>query len=1114
MKRVAGILLSRWAITLLGTALLALLVWFFGPLLAVLAFWPARLGVVLLLVAIWAAANLLLDLRARRRDTALAEGIADGAPDAREEQAAAVHDRFAAAIAVFRKASGRRGYLFEQPWYAIIGPPGAGKTTLLRNSGLNFPLAAEMGDGAVAGVGGTRLCDWWLAEEAVLIDTAGRYTTQDSDAAVDAAGWDAFLDTLKRTRGRRPLNGVLVAIAASDVAALPEDERIPHARSIRQRIRELEARLRVRLPVYLLFTKSDLIAGFTEFFSTFDRDRCAQVWGTTFALKPGPNGPIAGFGAAFRTLVERLNAQLLPRLQEERSPDRRALIAGFPAQFASLEPPLTGFLQAAFGGSRLDPAPFLRGIYFTSGTQQGTPLDRLTGLLANAFGLDQRRLPSLRPEHGRSYFLARLLREVVFGEAMLVAEPPGAARRRLLLRGAAFGGVLLAVVVAAGLLWRGSLAGQQRVALANRAFETYAKTAGTLPLDRVSDADFLRLLPLLDQAAALPYGSAQPGGEPGFGLSQDAKLRAAARTVYRNALDNALLPRLVWRLETTMRGAIGQPDVLYQATRVYLMLGGEGPLDAALVHQWMAADWEATYPGAIYADQRSALLRHLDALLAASLPPVPLDGALVGTAQAVFSHITLAQRVYARIRPSAAAQALSPWRPSDIFGSASPAAVLVFARASGKPLTEGIPGFLTREGFHRVLLPSLGEATARVAGESWVLGKTQAIDRSGPAMRSLEADVVQLYEADFIAAWDALLNDLEIAPFPSPGRASEGLSVLTSNPSPMQTLLTAIAGEVTLSVPPEGPKPGDAKPSALPHAVAAAQANEPNAAPPGREVDEHYKALRDFVGNGSGAPLGQVMKSLTDIQQELAKIAAAQIGSTPPPAPTGSDPVQALRVTALQVPQPLQRWLQSIAAEAAALRGGNARQQIVAAYNGTGGPGPLCTLIVDGRYPFTPTASADVPLGDFGRLFAPGGQLDAFFNTELHPYVDMSGKTWTLQQVAGTAAPITPGDLAQFQRAAAIRDLFFANGGNVPGLRFEISPATLDGTPRRRRSISAMASPSSPSTGRRGRPRSPGPGRNRCRRCASASTRRPPAAAPRCRRPGPGRCSACSRRRG
>src|SRR6185437_6865145 len=275
-----------------------------------------------------------------------------------------------------------------------------------------FPLAAEMGQSAVAGVGGTRMCDWWFTEDAVLIDTAGRYTAQDSDAAVDKAGWDAFLGLLKRTRARQPLNGVIVAIAMTDIAAAPQPERLAHARAIRRRVKELSDQLGVRMPVYALFTKADLIAGFTEFFDDLDRERRAQVWGITCPLNKSEGGTAGAFAAEFGLLVERLNQRLLDRLQAERSPDRRTAIAGFPAQVASLQAPLTEFMQEAFGGSRLDPAPLLRGAYIASGTQEGTPIDRLTGALARGFGIDQQRAPSLRPEQGRSYFLTRLLKEV------------------------------------------------------------------------------------------------------------------------------------------------------------------------------------------------------------------------------------------------------------------------------------------------------------------------------------------------------------------------------------------------------------------------------------------------------------------------------------------------------------------------------------------------------------------------------------------------------------------------------------------------------------------------------------------------------------------------------
>jgi len=127
-----------------------------------------------------------------------------------------------------------------------------------------------------------------------------------------------------------------------------------------------------------------------------------------------------------------------------------------------------------------------------------------------------------------------------------------------------------------------------------------------------------------------------------------------------------------------------------------------------------------------------------------------------------------------------------------------------------------------------------------------------------------------------------------------------------------------------------------------------------------------------------------------------------------------------------------------------ALRGGNAKQQMVVAYNGTGGPGSLCALAVNGRYPFVPGSVNDVPLDDFARLFAPGGLIDGFFNTQLRPYVDMSGKIWRLQPAEGVASPVTPVDLVQFQRAAIIRDLFFAGGGTTPSVRFDIAPGDLD----------------------------------------------------------------------
>ena len=857
MRAVLRFLGSRWFLSLIGVALLGVLVWLFGPFLPYLEDWIPRAAVIAVMVLIWVGLNFWLDRRRRRNENALVKGVTaaqvDPAVAASAEEVAAMGEKLGTALALLKKASGSRGYLYEQPWYAIIGPPGAGKTTALLNADLAFPLAAEMGQSAVAGVGGTRMCDWWFTESAVLIDTAGRYTTQDSDATVDKAGWQAFLGLLRRTRARQPLNGVLVAIALSDIASATPAERLAHARAIRRRVKELYDQLGIRVPVYALFTKADLIAGFTDFFEDLDRERRGQVWGMTFPLNKSDTGTAALFGPEFKLLVERLNQRLLDRLQAERSPDRRTLIAGFPAQVASLASPLAEFLTEAFGGSRLDPAPFLRGVYLTSGTQEGTPVDRLTGAMARSFGIDAQRAPSLRPEQGRSYFLSRLLKDIIFGEAMLVARNPATVRRNVMVRAGAAALALLVALGGAAALVQTRQANEAALAQSDAALAAYTRTAQSLALDPVADAQLPRIVPLLDQARALPFGVDSPSPSMQWfpGLSQTGKLGAGAREVYRHALQHVLLPRLIVRLEGQMRSHFEQPAYLYEATRVYLMLGSSGPLDRDLIKEWMGLDWQSAWPGPAAKGLRDSLERHLTALLDEPLEKVPLDGALVEDARRTFSRVSLAERVYGTVRGSQQARALPPWRPADAAGASG---VRVFIRRSGAPLTEGVPGFYTIDGFHKVLLPNLPAATTQVASESWVLGRAAQVDPASPQVLTLQRDVIALYTADYAKQWDALLADIDIAPMRSLQQAVQDLYILASPQSPMRDLLAGIARQLSLTQPPP-PPPGVAgavQGAAQAAGAAAAQAASGAAAgcrpysdrPPGRRQTRRARRSR------------------------------------------------------------------------------------------------------------------------------------------------------------------------------------------------------------------------------------------------------------------------------
>jgi type VI secretion system protein ImpL len=105
--------------------------------------------------------------------------------------------------------------------------------------------------------------------------------------------------------------------------------------------------------------------------------------------------------------------------------------------------------------------------------------------------------------------------------------------------------------------------------------------------------------------------------------------------------------------------------------------------------------------------------------------------------------------------------------------------------------------------------------------------------------------------------------------------------------------------------------------------------------------------------------------------------------------------------------------------------------------------GEFCPQAINGRYPFVRSSSRDVTQEDFGRLFAPGGLIDDFFQKNLLPYVDTATKPWSFKRV-GDASMGDSATLVQFQRAAAIRDVFFRGGGRTAGMRLDFKPLEMD----------------------------------------------------------------------
>lgn len=1042
----------RWVIPLLGLIALSLIIWFIGPLLEFLVPEGRRWALIICIFALWIGYRVWRIIQARRHAAKVLQSLAaDTTPDpdsvATAEELAALRQRMDEALALLKKAKlggDERRNLYELPWYVIIGPPGSGKTTALVNSGLHFPLAAQLGAGAVRGVGGTRNCDWWFTDQAVLLDTAGRYTTQDSHATVDKAAWLGFLDLLKTQRSRRPIDGAFVAISLSDLLLGSDAERAAHAAAIRLRIQELYTQLGVRFPIYLMLTKLDLVPGFMEFFDSLSKEERAQVWGMTFALDDGKSGdsPLAQLPAELAALEQRLNERLVERLQQERDPARRDLIYGFPQQFAALKESLQGFLEGVFKPNAFEERVLLRGVYFTSGTQEGSPIDRLIGAMAQSMNLDRQHL-ARQTGTGRSYFIEKLFSAVAFAERGLVGVNPKVERRRKwIARGALAATVALVLVVST--LWIISYrANQSYIAQVDQRVAPVRQDVQSLSS---AQRDVLAVLPLLNATRHLA-GDA-PGWAEGLGLYQGDMLEAEAASVYRKLLVAVFAPRLMTRIEEQLHSG-GNSDFLYEGLKAYLMLADSEHYDPDFIKAWITLDWDRTLARDLPPDQRQALTGHLQALFEKHPPNARLDQRLIDDLRRQLQQLPVAQRVYDRVKRAKLPDGVPDFRLSEAGGRD---AALVFTRKSGKPLSEPLSGLFTAKGYRQAfLLASLNQA-GTLAEEQWVLGRDQADQQN---VASLAADVRRLYFQDYLRQWDALLADIDFVPITSVAQAADVLRILSGPTSPLKKLLVAVAKETDLQqeerlLAAQGQKVEggvDQLKQRLGSLLGQEQAANPAAVASSEDpVSAHFADLNSLVSKGEGEPAA-IDGLLSDMNALYVQVSAmvgasgdALLGEAKNQASAAAARVS---LTAERQPPLVQGLVKSVVGSTTNTMMGGVRNQLNAAW--VSEVVNVYRQSLSGRYPMSPGSSRDATLEDFGQFFGTGGVMDNYFRKYLQPYVNTSTTTWSWQPGAAQKLGISPGVLQTFQRAANIRDAFFrSSGGTQPAVRFELKPVAMD----------------------------------------------------------------------
>lgn len=952
-----------------------------------------------------------------------------------------------------KQSLNKHNYLYALPWYLVLGLENAGKTSLINRSGQNFVFSSVMRASGQKSENPYSF-DWWVGDESVLIDPDGELLTQgnrseENNGEMERRLWLHFVNWLERTRSRRPLNGIVLALDVSHLATATASERKAYANLLRARLRELMETLSTRLPVYISLTKLDLLYGFEPFFKHYTKAQREEVLGFTFSMDSVDNldSWLEEFVSEYTQFVERINDMLPHTVSAPMTLEERNAIYSFTRQIAGLKDILELFFQEALASDQFSTSALVRGAYFTSVYQQGVPSNAFDDAASRRYGLSHAINTAQRAKNSTVYFTEKLFTHIIYPEAGLASDNFRVARNKRRLLMLSFVACSIATVLLVGNWHRNYMSNVQHadkvLAKVNQYKEQFSGNKSLKSQQNVLD-------PLNQiREATLEFGffREKPKYISDFGLYQGHTIGPKVEETYLNLLETRLLPLLMADVVVDLNQAQTDEEKL-AVLRVYRMLVDKSGRYQDYVLDYFAKYWQQEFSG-----QRKIqedLLGHLEyAMRHTDLEADRLNGdkdaesvmkpydRVIARAQTELSTMPNDQRVYRNLKLSAQTL-LGP--AVNLRSLVGPVFDVVFEERVMNSESLYIPQMLTKRGFEDFFMPQSESVSELALIDSWVLGQTKTAQFSEADKQALRDKIRSLYVADYTNTWRAALNEIDVKYFNDINDAVMVLENLTSNLEPMQRLLRTLDNNTQLF-------------TTLP-ADDAAQ-NELLKSPKYKVASMIETPFADLNGmltqvDGQPAYINEVLASVDELKSYLTAIKdAPDVGMAALDATKArvklinADPIYTLKRISSGLPKPMDSMFAKLADESWYVVKQEAIKHLEVRWT-EDVYAPFQSKLA-GRYPFTQGSKKDASLQDFESFFAPNGTLDSFYNNQLKMFIE---ENITVTADDSAQSIIRKEVLDQIQQAKKIREAFFNRKG-ILDVNFSVEPMSLTNNKRR-----------------------------------------------------------------
>lgn len=720
--------------------------------------------------------------------------------------------------------------LYELPWYMVIGNPAAGKSSAIYNSGLRFPFEENHQKMISSGLSGTRNCDWFFSTEGILLDTAGRYSVY----AEDHNEWLGFLGLLKKNRSKSPVNGLIVIVSVAELVSQSPEKSIKLAKNLRARIQDITERLEIFTPIYVVFSKMDLIAGFTEFFECYEHDEFDQVWGATLPYEPNSSENATNlFDKHYGLLYDGLKGVSTTHLSRRHSQNISPSVMTFPLEFKTLKPVLKTFIGTLFQDNPYQFKPIFRGFYFTSALHEGTIESPMTEQLAKDFHLIQSDnsefgIPtkSISQDHG--YFLKGLFSDIILKDKNLVKQHINPLRQRK--RFMSFLGLLIAVAIVLS-LWIWSYRNNQQLITEVQAdmdkvvqIENRSKENLVAHLDALLILQgHLQQLDQFEQDRPLKYS---------FGLYQGNQIREKLKIEYLKGSRQLLLQpaqqnmmQYLQRVKTNaavlkenhinvklnqnvrvnqlyLEPSDNNPQDAYNALKAYLMLSNPQYRESSHLSDQLSRFWRTWLDGNLGQIQRGDMLPKAEQVLSYTMslvndplfPSLESDSQLVDQTRQILMSVSTGiparDRVYNEIK----------MRGSVRFPALTVKQIIPELANTSMLGAYALPGIFSHQAWNGYVKDAIEQAAnSPTDSKDWVLNMTQSDDLTfSGSPEQIRKQLTEIYKQEYITEWRKFINAVHYAKGKDLAQQMRVIDVLGEpENSPIRALLERIAKETS-----------------------------------------------------------------------------------------------------------------------------------------------------------------------------------------------------------------------------------------------------------------------------------------------------------------------------